>query len=155
MDVNTSGLMLFTNNGELANYLMHPRQQIERVYAVRVLGKVDAAIIERLLGGVHLEDGISQFNAIKDIGGQGVNHWYEVILKQGRKREVRRLWESQGLKVSRLMRIRFGPIGLPKDLRRGKYVILPPERTQFYLDQFYYSKQAGDKTGTNRKLGAV
>jgi 23S rRNA pseudouridine2605 synthase len=85
---------------------------------VRVLGAVAAPVIERLLGGVELEDGRAAFGSIDDAGGSGANHWYHVTLKEGRNREVRRLWESQGVTVSRLMRVRFGPIGLPRELRR-------------------------------------
>lgn len=128
LDFNTTGLLLFTTNGELANRLMHPSQQIEREYAVRILGNVDAAMINRLKKGVMLEDGKAHFDEIIDAGGTGANHWYHVVLKEGRNREVRRLWESQGVKVSRLMRVRFGQIMMPRSLRFGRYMELPEDQ---------------------------
>jgi len=121
LDLNTSGLLMFTNNGELANRLLHPSYEIEREYAVRVLGDVTDAMINRLKRGVKLEDGPAAFVDVKDMGGTGANHWYHVVLKEGRQREVRRLWESQGIQVSRLMRVRFGNVLLPRDLRRGQW----------------------------------
>lgn len=124
LDINSSGLLLFTNDGGLANKLTHPSSEIEREYSVRVLGEVDGAILDRLLHGVKLEDGMARFSSITEGGGQGINRWYHVVIKEGRKREVRRLWESQGLKVSRLIRVRFGPIHLPRELRPGKYLEL-------------------------------
>ena len=130
LDINTSGLLLFTNNGELANRLMHPKYEIPREYAVRVLGEVSQEILERLKKGVVLEDGLAAFDEISDAGGQGINHWYHVVLKEGRNREVRRLWESQGCTVSRLTRVRYGSLMLPKWLRRGQCQEIEKEQVQ-------------------------
>jgi 23S rRNA pseudouridine2605 synthase len=124
LDFNTSGVLLLTNDGELANQLMHPSFEIEREYAVRIQGQVDPTMIKMLKKGVRLEDGMAHFEHILDAGGEGTNHWYHVMVKQGRNRLVRRLWESQGVIVSRLIRIRFGTITLPRGLRRGKWMEL-------------------------------
>ncbi len=124
LDVNTSGLLLLTTSGELANKLMHPSSGMEREYAVRVLGEVDRDMLKQLREGVVLDDGKASFDTIRDAGGQGANHWYHVIIKEGRKREVRRLWESQGVTVSRLIRVRFGDITLPRGLSAGKFTDL-------------------------------
>ncbi|MFZ2726063.1 MAG: pseudouridine synthase [Methylococcaceae bacterium] len=117
LDINTSGLLLLTNNGELANRLMHPSSEVEREYAVRILGEVPPATLERLQQGVELEDGLASFKEIHFMGGEGANKWYNVIVSEGRNRLVRRLWESQAVTVSRLMRVRYGPIVLPEYLR--------------------------------------
>lgn len=121
LDLNTAGLLLFTNDGELANRLMHPSSEIEREYAVRVLGEVDKTMLTRLKKGIELDDGVAAFDTIQDAGGEGANHWYHVTLKEGRNRIVRRLWETQGITVSRLIRVRFGNIQLPRHLRFGKW----------------------------------
>jgi len=120
LDINSSGLLLFTNYGDLANHLMHPSSEIEREYAVRVNGEVTNDVINNLLKGVELEDGLLKFDQILDSGGQGANHWYHVILKEGKNREVRRLWQSQDMRVSRLTRVRYGSLVLPRDLKVGK-----------------------------------
>ena len=124
LDINSSGLLLFTNYGDLANHLMHPSSEIEREYAVRVNGEVTSDIIKNLLKGVELEDGLLKFDQIIDAGGQGANHWYHVILKEGKNREVRRLWQSQDMRVSRLTRVRYGNLVLPRNLKTGKKVEL-------------------------------
>lgn len=126
LDISTSGLLILTTNGELANRLMHPSSEVEREYAVRVLGEVKAETLQELNKGVMLEDGMANFDAIIDSGGEGANHWYHVILHEGRNREVRRLWEAVGCTVSRLSRVRYGPISLSRDLKPGKWQDLPP-----------------------------
>lgn len=119
LDYNTSGLLIFTTDGELANRLMHPRFEVEREYAVRIVGRLTPEQSRVLTSGVQLEDGHAKFDRLSDEGGEGSNHWYRVILKEGRNREVRRLFEALGLTVSRLIRVRFGPINLPPRLKRG------------------------------------
>lgn len=121
LDMNTSGLLLFTTDGELAHRLMHPTQAIEREYAVRVLGEVGDAVLQQLRDGVSLEDGVARFESIQEAGGGGVNHWYRVTIKEGRYREVRRLWSAVDVRVSRLIRVRFGDFALPKPLREGRW----------------------------------
>lgn len=130
LDINTSGLLLFTNNGELANRLMHPSNEIEREYAVRVQGEVGDAKIRQLTRGVKLEDGMAKFDTIEDAGGQGSNHWYHVTLKEGRNREVRRLWEAVDTRVSRLIRVRYANYELPRNLRQGKSTELEFENVE-------------------------
>lgn len=120
LDYNTDGLMIFTTSGDLANNLMHPRFEVEREYAVRVLGELTEDMIAQLLAGVELDDGPAQLQSCFAAGGEGANRWYRVVIKEGRKREVRRLFEHFSLTVSRLTRIRFGPIALPPQLRRGQ-----------------------------------
>ena len=121
LDISTSGLLLFTTDGELANRLMHPSWQVDREYAVRLFGDVDEAMIERLSQGVELEDGPARFTDVVHWGGSGHNHWYYVAIMEGRNREVRRLWESQGVQVSRLKRVRHGPVFLPSRLSVGRW----------------------------------
>jgi len=126
LDINTEGLLLFTDSGELANRLMHPRFGLEREYAVRVLGALSQEERQRLLDGVHLEDGPAQFGSLEDGGGDGANRWYRVTIAEGRNREVRRLFEAVGHAVSRLIRVRYGAIDLPRGLRRGTFRELEP-----------------------------
>ena len=121
LDINSSGLLLFTTDGELANRLLHPSAGMEREYAVRVRGRASKEQLEHMLTGVQLEDGSARFSNITDAGGSGANHWYHVVIMEGRNREVRRLWQSQGLEVSRLIRVRFGPYPLPRRKRPGQY----------------------------------
>lgn len=134
LDINTQGLLLVTTNGELAGRLMHPSRQIERQYAVRVLGPVEPAVLTRLTEGVTLDDGPARFETIVPAGGEGANRWFHVTLREGRNRIVRRLWESQGIVVSRLIRIRFGQLALPPHLKAGGYLELPPEQVARLLE---------------------
>ena len=126
LDYNTSGLLLFTTDGELANALMHPSANIEREYLVRVMGDVQEDMLQRMLEGVMLEDGVARFTDIQDGGGDGdgINRWFYVVIMEGRNREVRRLWESQGLTVSRLKRVRYGDVFIPSRVKQGQWVDL-------------------------------
>lgn len=133
LDINSSGLLLFSNDGALVNRLTHPRHQVEREYAVRVLGEPSGKALHNLQEGVRLEEGMARFTKIQFAGGTGANLWYHVILTEGRYREVRRLWESQGITVSRLIRIRYGKLCLPSNLRQGHFIELKPSEVQQYL----------------------
>ncbi|MCX2981161.1 pseudouridine synthase [Halieaceae bacterium IMCC14734] len=127
LDFNTSGLLLFSTDGELANGLMHPSANIEREYMVRVKGDVTDEVLQNLRDGVMLEDGMARFTDIQDGGGEGVNHWYYVVIMEGRTREVRRLWESQDCVVSRLKRTRYGNVFIPSKVKQAQWVELGPK----------------------------
>jgi 23S rRNA pseudouridine2605 synthase len=124
LDYNTSGLLIFTDSGELANRLMHPRFEVEREYAVRILGCLKPEQMHELKKGIQLEDGVAKVESIEDQGGEGANHWYRVVLKEGRNRIVRRIFLALGFTVSRLIRVRFGLIKLPRELMRGSFLEL-------------------------------
>ena len=132
LDINTSGMLLFTTDGELANRLMHPSQKVEREYAVRVFGEIDEAMLQRLRAGVKLEDGSAHFQKITYRGGEGRNHWFHVVLSEGRNREVRRLWESQDVQVSRLIRVRYGDLEMQRQLPLGGWKELPLKEVNYY-----------------------
>jgi 23S rRNA pseudouridine2605 synthase len=125
LDFNTSGLMLFTDDGGLANRLMHPRYGLDREYAVRLLGELSGEHIRSLTDGIALADGPARFDTLRAEGGEGVNRWYRVTLSEGRNREVRRMFEAVGLTVSRLIRVRYGPVELPPRLKRGMWMEMP------------------------------
>ncbi|AGF48404.1 ribosomal large subunit pseudouridine synthase B [Candidatus Kinetoplastibacterium oncopeltii TCC290E] len=124
LDINTEGLLIFTNSGDLANYFMHPRNEIDREYAVRILGELSEEQKSKLINGVLLDDGLASFNLLSYLGGEGINKWYKLVIKEGRNREIRRVFDSIGITVSRLMRIRYGEIFLPRNLHRGKWIEL-------------------------------
>ncbi|HEY8119315.1 MAG TPA: pseudouridine synthase [Methylophilaceae bacterium] len=134
LDMNTSGLLIFTTSGELANRFMHPRYEVEREYAVRIFGELTEGQMLQLTQGIELDDGPASFDLIHPQGGEGSNHWYQVVLREGRNREVRRLFEAFQLPVSRLMRVRFGPINLPPRLKRGMMLELEPKEVVNLLE---------------------
>lgn len=146
LDINTSGMLLFTTDGDLANRLMHPSKQVEREYAVRVFGEVTEAMLQTLRNGVKLEDGLAKFQKITYRGGEGRNHWFHVVLSEGRNREVRRLWESQGLQVSRLIRVRYGDLEMKRQLPLGGWIELNLK------DVNYYRQLVGLKPETQTKV---
>lgn len=137
LDINTSGLLLFTNDGDLANQLMHPRLELEREYAVRVRGEVSKQIISNLLKGVQLDDGLAKFKRIDFKGGEASNTWYHVVLTEGRNREVRRLWESQSIEVSRLIRIRYGNVAMPRFLGRAEHYEMDKKEVALLLGEVH------------------
>lgn len=134
LDYNTSGLLIFTTSGELANNMMHPRFEVEREYAVRVMGELDDEKMHQLTGGVELDDGIAHFHSIRYEGGEAANHWYNVVLKEGRNREVRRMFATVGVMVSRLMRTRFGIVNMPPRLKRGMWLELEAPQVKMITD---------------------
>ncbi len=149
LDINTSGLLLFTNDGELANRLMHPKYEVEREYSARVFGEVTNQTLSTLTKGVELEDGPAKFLKIKPMGGEGINKWFNVTLTEGRNREVRRLWQSQDVEVSRLIRIRYGKLELNKRLPQGGWEELKLE------DVNYLRKSVKMRPETQTKLSVM
>ncbi len=134
LDFNTCGLLIFTTSGELANRLMHPRFEVEREYAVRIFGELSKDVMRQLRKGVRLSDGLARFDELEAKGGEGRNHWYRIVLREGRNRVVRRMFESLGLRVSRLMRIRFGIVSLPPNLKRGTWIEIKEAEIRKLLD---------------------
>ena len=154
LDIATCGLLLFTSDGELANYLMHPSSEIEREYAVRVLGEPDAAAMKAITEGVMLDGQLARFSSVVRGGGEGANQWYRVTLAEGRYREVRRLWESQGLVVSRLIRVRYGVLELPRELRAGQWLELDAPTIARLRGDPVPDEQAAESARQGAKRGA-
>ena len=151
LDINTTGLLMFTTDGELANRLMHPSYEMDREYAVRVRGEVDDEMIERLKAGVVLEDGPARFTDIQQApGGEGFNHWYHCVVMEGRNREVRRLWEAVGVQVSRLIRVRYGDIPLPKGLPRGGWTELDLAQTNYLRELVELPPETSSKVAVEK-----
>ena len=134
LDFNTCGLLIFTTSGELVNRLSHPRFEVEREYAVRIVGQLSEEQLRQLTDGVALADGDAHFEAIEDSGGEGTNHWYRVVVREGRNRIVRRMFEAIGFVVSRLMRVRYGVVALPPRVKRQQWLELSPPMVQEILD---------------------
>ncbi|MBG6247956.1 23S rRNA pseudouridine(2605) synthase RluB [Candidatus Symbiopectobacterium sp. PLON1] len=155
LDVNTSGLLLFTTDGELANRLMHPSHEVEREYAVRVFGEVDENKLKLLTKGVQLDDGPASFCTLKYSGGEGLNQWYNVTLTEGRNREVRRLWEAVGVQVSRLIRVRYGDIPLTKGLPRGGWTEMPLEQLNYLRELVQLPAETTSKLPVERERRRV
>ena len=151
LDINSGGLLLFTTSGDLANRLMHPRYEIEREYAVRVMGLLSKVQAQQLLQGIDMEDGLGKFEHIEDRGGEGSNHWYHVVLQEGRKREVRRIFQAVGLMVSRLIRVRYGAISLPPRIKRGQLLELEPLQVQALLVAVALVEAPEEKTSAAKR----
>ena len=145
LDFNSCGLLLFTTSGELANRLMHPRFELEREYAVRILGNLSEDHIRQLLDGIELEDGTARCVSVEARGGEGSNQWYHVVLREGRNREIRRMFEHLGFTVSRLMRVRYGPVELPARVKRGHSYELSADETRRFV-KWLDAAQAADAT---------
>ncbi|MBI3041484.1 MAG: pseudouridine synthase [Betaproteobacteria bacterium] len=153
LDFNSCGLLVFTTSGELANRMMHPSHELEREYAVRVLGTLTEGQTARLLSGIQLDDGVARCDSVVPEGGEGANRWYRLVLKEGRNRIVRRLFEALGLRVSRLMRIRFGPLALPPRLRRGQVLELGSAETRQLLTALGMPAPAPPRGGARGSAG--
>jgi len=151
LDFNTEGLLLFTNSGDLANRLMHPRYNIDREYAVRTLGVLEEGMRQKLLAGVELDDGLANFTKVADGGGEGVNRWYRVVIGEGRNREVRRMFEAVGLTVSRLIRTRYGAMTLPSGLKRGRWEELEENDVRNFMGAFGIDKKGGSAPAPGAK----
>ncbi|HBE91733.1 MAG TPA: hypothetical protein DDW55_04115 [Gammaproteobacteria bacterium] len=152
LDLNTSGLLLVTNNGELANRLMHPSSEVEREYAVRVFGEASRDDLRQLQQGIELEDGPASFKSIRESGGTGQNHWYKVVISEGRNREVRRMWEAIGMVVSRLIRVRYGPIHLPH-IPQGQWKDLKPKEVDMLTRLVKLRDETEEQSGRGRHSG--
>ena len=153
LDFNTEGLLIVTTSGEVANRLAHPRFEVEREYAVRVQGEMSETHRQQLLAGVTLDDGPARFSLLEDAGGSGVNHWYRAVVSEGRNREVRRMFDAIGLSVSRLIRIRFGSIQLPRGLARGRWQELSAEWVQAWLHDLGMATEEFRDRGDNHGQG--
>jgi 23S rRNA pseudouridine2605 synthase len=155
LDINSSGLLIFTTDGELANRLMHPSQAIEREYAVRVLGEVTEEMVRQLVQGVELEDGPARFEDVVDSGGEGANRWFHVVIMEGRNREVRRLWDAVGAKVNRLKRVRFGPIMLETRLPTGRWRELESREMDQLLEMTGLQKSAPQRANRGKPAAKI
>lgn len=153
LDYNTCGLLIFTTSGDIANRISHPRFEVEREYAVRIMGQLTPEQMLRLKTGIKLADGVARCESIADEGGEGANHWYRLVLKEGRNRIVRRMFEALGMTVSRLMRVRFGNIALPARLKRGQCLELTPQETQRVLQWLQPQPVAPTETAVRETAG--
>lgn len=151
LDINTSGMLLFTTDGELANRLMHPSQKVEREYAVRVFGEINEAMLQTLRAGIKLEDGMARFQKITYRGGEGRNHWFHVVLSEGRNREVRRLWESQDVQVSRLIRVRYGDMEMQRQLPLGGWTELGLKEVNYFRKLVDLTSETQSKVKVDEK----